>query len=143
MKWPIIYAIPLALLIAGGAYGDAGAQALPNWQIADICAKESAPGQCAVSEGRALNVVSSSWAFVVDPIKQACLAQLTAPLDHSWRLLGDCIDAEAFKVRDRTAVKTAKTPGEPVPPPKAPPAPPAEAAASPASAPPTEPPKAQ
>ena len=118
MKWQITYAIPLALLTAGGTYGDARAQALPTWRIADICAKESAPGQCAAFEGQALNVVSSSWAFVADPIKQACLAQLTAPLDHSWRQLAECVDGEAFKARDRAAVKTANTPAEPLPPPR-------------------------
>ena len=57
------------------AIGEARAQALPGWKIADICAKESAPGQCAAFEGRALKAVSASWPFVLDPIKQACLAQ--------------------------------------------------------------------
>jgi hypothetical protein len=136
----IINAISIVLLAAGAPSGGARAQALPTWQIADICAKESAPGQCAAFEGQALNVVSSSWAFVVDPIKQTCLTGLKSPLDHSWRLLAECIDAEALKARDRTAVKTVKPPAEPVPPAR-PPDP--AAAISPASASPAETPKQQ
>ncbi|MGE0854281.1 MAG: hypothetical protein AB7O44_32530 [Hyphomicrobiaceae bacterium] len=136
----IIHAVPIALVAVGAPSGNARAQALPAWQIADICAKESAPGQCAAFEGQALNVVSSSWAFVVDATKQSCLAQLASPLDHSWRLLAECIDAEAFKVRDLSAVKTAKTPAEPVPPLR-PPGP--AAATSPASTSPVETPKQQ
>jgi hypothetical protein len=142
MKWPIIHAI--ALLTVAAPFGDARAQTLPTWQIAEICAKESAPGQCAAFEGFAMKVVSSSWSFVVDATKESCLAQLVSPLDHSWRLLAECVDAEAFKMRDRNAIKTAKTSTEPVPLPKPgvpPPVP--EAAVSPAAPAPTMPPKAQ
>jgi hypothetical protein len=97
---------------------EARAQALPGWKIGDICAKESAPGQCAAFEGRALKAVSSSWAFVLDPIKQACLGQVKSPSDQSWRLLAECLDGETQKALDKTAVHTAKTPAEPVPPPR-------------------------
>jgi len=143
----------VALSAAALAFGEAHAQALPGWKIADICAKESAPGQCAAFEGRAHKAVSASWPFVLDPIKQACLAQLKSPLDQSWRLLSECIDGETIKALDKGAVLTAKTPAEPVPPPKppapppaaAPPADPAPAAAAapppPAATPPAEPPK--
>lgn len=106
--------------------GKAQAQPLPAWKIADICAKESAPGQCADFEGIALKAVSSSWSFVLEPIRQACLGQVQSPLDRSWRLLAECLDAETAKALDKTAVHTARTPAEPVPPPKPPePAPPA------------------
>jgi hypothetical protein len=148
----------LALGIVAMPSGNTRAQALPDWKIGDICAKESAPGQCAAFEGRALKAVSASWPFVLEPIRQSCLAQVKSPLDQSWRLLAECIDSETLKALDKTAVHTAKTPAEPVPPPK-PPAPPPEAAAPPqqpdsappppASAPPaaaapsTDPPKPQ
>ena len=111
------------LVAAAAPSGEARAQALPGWNIADICAKESAPGQCAAFEGRALKAVSASWPFVLDPIKQTCLAQVKSPLDQSWRLLSECIDGETIKALDKGAVQTARTPAEPVPPPKPPAAP--------------------
>ena len=118
-----------ALWAAATPSGEASAQALPGWKIADTCAKESAPGQCAAFEGEALKAVSASWPFILDPIKQACLAQLKSPLDQSWRLLSECIDGETIKALDKAAVQTAKTPAEPVPPPKPPAAaPPADSA---------------
>ena len=143
-----LMAVALAgLLAAAGPASGVAAQALPTWPIAEICAKEGTPGQCAAFEGRARNAVSSSWAFVLDPIKQACLAQLKTPADQSWRLLAECIDNETLKALNKAAVHTARTPAEPVPPPR-PPMPPLAAdavpPAAPAAPPPvTEPPKAQ
>jgi hypothetical protein len=141
-------------LLAGAVpFAGAEAQGLPAWRIADICARESAPGQCAAFEGRALNAVSASWPFLLDPIKKTCLDQAKSPADQSWRLLAECIDGETLKALNKAAVHTAKTPAEPVPPPRPPappPAPAAEASPSPAPAasappapPPPEPPKAQ
>ena len=127
MQRRILCALVVALSAAAAPSGEARSQALPGWNIADICAKESAPGQCAAFEGRALKAVSASWPFVLDPIKQTCLAQVKSPLDQSWRLLSECIDGETIKALDKGAVQTARTPAEPVPPPK-PPAPPAVAA---------------
>jgi hypothetical protein len=137
MRNGIIAAALFVLAAAGAPLGEARAQALPGWKISDICAKESAPGQCAAFEGQALKAVSASWPFVLDPIRQTCLAQVKSPLDQSWRLLAECIDAETVKALDKSAVLTSKTPAEPVPPPK-PPAPPAESATPPAPAPVTE-----
>jgi hypothetical protein len=151
MQGRYLCALVAALSVIAVPWGDARAQALPGWKIADICAKESAPGQCAAFEGRALKAVSASWPFVLDPIKQACLAQVKSPLDQSWRLLSECIDGETIKALDKGAVRTARTPAEPVPPPKPaeppaaapPPADPAPTTATPPSppTPPTEPPK--
>ena len=148
MQGRILFAALAALSAAAAPSGEARAQALPAWKIADICAKESTPGQCAAFEGRALNAVSASWPFVLDPIKQACLAQVKSPLDQSWRLLSECIDGETIKALDKAAVQTAKTPAEPVPPPKPPAAaPPADSAPAaavpppPATTPPPEPAK--
>jgi hypothetical protein len=153
MQERFLGAFVVALCAAVVPSGEARAQALPGWKIADICAKESAPGQCAAFEGRALKAVSASWPFVLDPIKQACLAQVKSPLDQSWRLLSECIDGETIKALDKGAVQTARTPAEPVPPPKPaeppaaaapPPADPAPAAAAPpppTAPPPPEPPK--
>jgi hypothetical protein len=148
MQRRMLCATLVALSAAAAPSGEARAQALPGWKIADICAKESAPGQCAAFEGSALKAVSASWPFVLDPIKQACLAQVKSPLDQSWRLLSECIDGETIKALDKAAVRTAKTPAEPVPPPKPPaaappvdPAPPAAASPPAAATPPPEPPK--
>jgi hypothetical protein len=128
----------------------AEAQTLPSWNISAICARESAPGQCGAFEGRALRAVSASWPFVLESVKKTCLSQLNSQLDHSWRLLADCIDIETLKVVDKQAVHTAKTPAEPVPPPKPPAAaepttgqPAREQATSAQTGQPTEPPKSQ
>ena len=139
MQRRILWAALAAFSAAAVTSGEARAQTLPAWKITDICAAESAPGQCAAFEGRALKAVSASWPFVLDPIKQTCLGQAKSPLDQSWRSLAECLDGETSKALDNNAVRTAKTPAEPVPPPK-----PAElpaAAPSPAAPPPTEPPK--
>jgi hypothetical protein len=132
----------VALSAAAAPSGDASAQALPAWKIHDICALEGTPGQCADFEGRALNAVSSSWAFVLDPIKKTCLAQVKAPADKSWRLLADCLDTETGKARDNIAVHTANTPAEPAQAPAAaaPPPPPPPTQAPPSSAAPAQPP---
>ena len=131
MQGRILCGAIIALLAAAVAPGQARAQALPGWKIAEICAKESAPGQCAAFEGQALKAVSSSWSFVLDPIKQACLGQVKTSLDQSWRLLAECLDDQTLRALDNIAVHTAKTPAEPVPPPAivmpTPPPPPAEA----------------
>jgi hypothetical protein len=91
------------------------AQELPTWSPHEICAKESAPGQCALSEGRARNAVSGSWGVLPEAVKTDCLAAVKSPLDQSWRLLGQCIDAETLKAVHRRAVATAATPADPVP----------------------------
>jgi hypothetical protein len=136
----------VAIAATGAPCAGALAQALPAWKINDICAHESAPGQCAAFEGRAFNAVSASWPFVLEPIRQACLGQVRSPLDQSWRLLADCLDDQTRRALDKAAVQTARTPAEPVPPPR-PPAPPAPppAAESPPPSPPvaTTPPAAE
>ena len=70
MQRRILCALVVALSAAAAPSGEARSQALPGWSIADICAKESAPGQCAAFEGLALKAVSAIWPFVLDPIKQ-------------------------------------------------------------------------
>ncbi len=131
----------LAMVAAAAPLDSICAQTLPNWPISEVCAKESAPGQCAAFEGRAHKAVSGGWAFVLDSAKSTCLAQVKSPLDRSWRLLAECIDVETIKALDKRAVHTAKTPAEPVPPPRPPAPPPApELSPQPATG---EPPKAQ
>lgn len=94
------------------------AETLPDWKIGEICARESAPGQCAAFEGEAQRTLSGSWSFVLEAIRQGCLAQAKTPADQSYRLLADCVDNGTLRALDRQAVKTAATPAEPVPPPK-------------------------
>jgi hypothetical protein len=142
MQRHVLCAALIVLAVAAAPSGQARAQGLPTWKIADICAKESAPGQCAAFEGIALKAVSASWPFILDPIKQACLAQTKSPQDQSWRLLSECLDAETRKALDKFAVHTAKTPAEPVPPPTVamptPPPPPTETPPSLAAPPPKQ-----
>lgn len=118
MKTMICASLCIAAGLSSNALATAQGPALPKWKISEICAKESAPGQCAAFEGVALKSVSSSWQFVLDDIKQACLAQLSNPLDQNWRELANCVNNANTRALDRFAVKTARTPGEPVPPPR-------------------------
>jgi hypothetical protein len=123
----------------------AAAQNFPTWKIADICAKESAPGQCEIFEAEAQRSLSGSWTFVLDAARKSCLGRAAAPADHSYRLLADCIDEELKRAVDKRAVLTAATPAEPVPPPKPRTEAPADVPGMPAPlfGVPTEPPKSQ
>jgi hypothetical protein len=94
------------------------AQELPTWRIDEVCAKESATGQCALFEGRARNAVTASWDVMPEAVKKSCLAAVKNPLDQSWRLLSQCIERETLEAVDRRAVATAATPAEPVPAPQ-------------------------
>jgi hypothetical protein len=118
MTLPRISLSLAALIAANAAHAQAAAPGLPDWKIAEICARESAPGQCAAFEGRALKAVSASWSFVLEPIRKSCLDQAKNQLDQSWRLLAECLDKESLRALDKSAVSTARTPAEPVPPPK-------------------------
>ena len=113
-----VAAVGIAPLLSLSASMPAHAQALPGWKIADICAVESTPGQCAAFEGRAQKAVSASWPFLLEPIRETCLKQAVAPPDQSWRLLAECLDNAATKAIDKAAVLTAHTPAPPVPPPR-------------------------
>jgi hypothetical protein len=106
--------IALSLLLATFPQLALG-QELPKWTIQEICANESAPGQCAVFEGRARNAISGSWGVMPEAVKRSCLGAVKSPLDRSWRLLGHCIEMATLKAVDRRAVATAATPAEPVP----------------------------
>lgn len=129
--------IGLSVALPLGLSAPAAAQTLPNWKITDICAKESAPGQCAAFEGAAVRSISATWPLLQDQIKQTCIAQTSKPADQSWRALADCLNNASTVVLDKAAVKTARTPGEAVPPPRVaapplasdltPPSPPADA----------------
>ncbi len=117
--------------------GLASAQDLPAWKIADICTtpRDSAPGYCAAFEGEALKAVSGSWAFIPEAIRKSCLASVKSLADQSWRVLGDCVDEAMERNVDARAVKTARTPGEPVPPARVDAAPAPVAVVAPAPAP--------
>lgn len=110
MQAPAVWGALIVVMVAVMPSNNAGAQELPGWRIKDICVKDSDPGQCAAFEGRAFNAVSGSWAFVLEPIKQACLAQVKSPLDQSWRLLVECLEGESQKAVDKAAVNTALRP---------------------------------
>jgi hypothetical protein len=101
------YLLSFALLVLAGSGSTTLAQPLPDWQVANVCAKESAPGQCILFERDAQGVVGSTWVFVPDAIRQACLGRLKSPADHSWRLLAGCIEEEFAKAR--VGINTAGT----------------------------------
>ena len=70
------------------------AQALPNWRPGNICAQDSARGQCLLFERRAQYDVAASWRVIPEAVRSTCLTRFTPPLEPSWRILGDCIEIE-------------------------------------------------
>ncbi len=72
---------------------------LPKWRIADICENDSAAGYCRVAENNARNSVSGNWPLLPPDWRKACLATIKAPLEPSWRLLGECLEARMVKAR--------------------------------------------
>lgn len=87
--------LPRVLISAGLlsvlAVAPALAQSLPNWSIRNICARDSAPGQCALFEARARSRVAEAWITLPDKIRTGCLAEFRPPLEPSWRIMADCI----------------------------------------------------
>lgn len=75
------------------------AQDLPNWRPGQICANDSASGQCLLFERRAQYDVSASWLILPAAVRETCLARFAAPLEPSWRILGDCIEIEGRRAQ--------------------------------------------
>lgn len=75
------------------------AQSLPDWQPRDICANDSANGQCLLFEQRAKNDVTASWSVLPETVQRTCLARFEPPLEPSWRILGDCIEIEGRRAQ--------------------------------------------
>jgi outer membrane protein OmpA-like peptidoglycan-associated protein len=77
----------------------AAALDLPTWKPQDICAKDSAQGQCLLFEQVARRNVAASWTLLPDTVRKSCLAQFTPPLEASWRILSDCIAIEGRRAQ--------------------------------------------
>ncbi|MGI9410622.1 MAG: hypothetical protein ACR2OV_11150, partial [Hyphomicrobiaceae bacterium] len=77
--------------IAVAAAVPAAADDPPKWSLAEICASDSAPGQCRLFEQRARAQVVEAWITLPDNIKRGCLAEFVPPLQPSWRIMSDCI----------------------------------------------------
>jgi outer membrane protein OmpA-like peptidoglycan-associated protein len=88
--------IGIAFMALGLVYSiqPAGAQALPGWRISEICARDSAEGQCRLYEAVAHQRVAASWDLLPREWRQSCLNSIRAPLEPSWRILSDCMDSK-------------------------------------------------
>jgi len=88
--------IGIAFMALGFVYSiqPAGAQALPGWRISEICARDSAEGQCRLYEAVAHQRVAASWDLLPREWRQSCLNSIRAPLEPSWRILSDCMDSK-------------------------------------------------
>ncbi len=89
--------IGIAFMALGLVYSiqPAGAQALPGWRISEICARDSAEGQCRLYEAVAHQRVAASWDLLPGEWRQSCLNSIRAPLEPSWRILSDCMDSKS------------------------------------------------
>lgn len=72
----------------------AGAQAPPAWRISQICAHDSAEGQCRLYEAVARQGLAESWDFLPKEWRESCLQSFRPPLEPSWRILSDCLDSK-------------------------------------------------
>jgi len=88
--------IGIAFMALGLVYSiqPAGAQALPGWRISEICAHDSAEGQCRLYEAVARQHVAGSWDLLPREWRQSCLQSFRPPLEPSWRILSDCMDSQ-------------------------------------------------
>lgn len=93
--------------------GPAVAERLPTWDVASICRNDSAPGQCRIAEAQAMNTISATWDLLPTDVRSACLAEVRAPADHSWRILASCIEGEVLRAKSQMAIATRNTPAWP------------------------------
>jgi len=106
----------LALVLAVAGSSPALAQAVPDWDINALCRSE--PGQCIVSEELARDAVTGGWNLLPVAYREACLAAVKSPADHSWRLLSQCLEEQVLAGLGERAIRTAATPAEPEPAPE-------------------------
>lgn len=76
---------------------------LPGWNISEICASDSARGQCRILEAEALRTLTGGWDAVPENFRSDCLANIKSPYDHSYRLLSQCLEAQVIKGYARVA----------------------------------------
>ncbi|MEO1265873.1 MAG: hypothetical protein AAFV26_09220, partial [Pseudomonadota bacterium] len=67
----------------------------PSWRINQICATDSAVGQCQLFERRARDALFGAWTFILPDHRKACLAEVTPPVEPSFRVLSGCIEVKA------------------------------------------------
>lgn len=81
--------------------------ALPSWNIAEICASDSASGHCRILEAEAHRTLTGGWAEVSTDFREACVGSIKSPYDKSYRLLSQCLEGQVLKSLDRQNVRTA------------------------------------
>ncbi len=72
------------------------AAGLPSWNISEICATDSASGQCRILESEALRTLSGGWNAVPERFRDACLKSISGPFDKSYRLLSQCLETQVL-----------------------------------------------
>lgn len=82
---------------------------LPVWNILEICASDSAMGQCRILEAEAQRTLSGGWDEVPESFRNACLGAIKSPYDKSYRLLSQCLEAQALKGLDKDVIATGAT----------------------------------
>ncbi|MGD9802590.1 MAG: OmpA family protein [Hyphomicrobiaceae bacterium] len=115
-------AIGTSYAVTGGLPGTskapnvAAGMGLPSWSISDICASDSAGGQCRILEAEAQRTLSGGWDVVPSEFRDACIGQLKGPYDRSYRLLSQCLEEQVSLGRaKKEGIKTAAKGGEAVP----------------------------
>ncbi|MEO1282612.1 MAG: hypothetical protein AAFV69_12860, partial [Pseudomonadota bacterium] len=74
---------------------------IPEWSIRDICKGEGFEGRCQLLERNARNTISGGWGVLPDSYRTNCLNEVRDEYDQSYRLLSQCLEAQALSGLDK------------------------------------------
>ena len=89
----LILSFTLSMLVVSAV----SAQTLPEWKVGKICSEEANRSVCAEFEARAHRLLAGPWSTIQPEIQTACLEQLRQEQIQSYRILKNCLEAEALK----------------------------------------------
>ncbi|MEL6421637.1 MAG: hypothetical protein AAFQ42_04270, partial [Pseudomonadota bacterium] len=96
----VVLTAAATLGMTAGATHAATDKRAPSWRITEICADDSARGQCRLYEAVARQRLVSGWTLIPPTWREQCLSSFSAPNAPSWRMLFDCINAQARASQD-------------------------------------------
>ncbi len=88
------------------------AAGLPQWNIVEICATDSAGSHCRILESEALRALSGGWATLPETFRNTCLGNLNSPYDKSYRVLSQCLEGQALMGFGKNIDDSARTAGK-------------------------------
>lgn len=92
----------LCLIVFLAVPQSAFAEALPNWNIRQACKADSDLTACIAFEGNAYSKVAGPWATLPPKVQSACIADVLALGQQSFRLLRDCLEEKLSTIYPRS-----------------------------------------